>query len=811
MKKVLWLALTLSLVGIVASGDAAPAFASGQATPVSGSRAVSGGGAFMSVGRGGTIRTPTAKKRYSSRSRRSRSRSYAASRNKRRVAPVQARRTPTPTNSVTGVAVVPEETTVRLVIEGTEAFTPAVTTAQNGGNTVTIVSVPGKLGGDTDAGSVAIHKNGISTVRYASQAGQVRFVADATAELQAELTPSADQRHWEIVLRRATVTPTQVAIDTTGGKTIPLPAPKKTASVVFKPAIAREGEIKPVTVKLPAAPAFLPQRSPITPRLVGQTPVPGTGEDKRVSLDVVAADINDVIKALALQSGVNIVTSTEVKGTVTVSLKRIPMIEALDTITRLSGFSYARLDNKYIVGSPESVTRLTAVKRDVILVTDYIRYRYVSSNDLYSTLRNKFPGINVPATGATNDGDPARSKLLVLNDTTERIGEVREFVRQLEIAASDTINTQVTELYKIKAANAQDLIRLTQQLAPTVIIQVGASQLFQPSGTGQSASFSPGGTLGNTGVGGGLGAGLGATQGAGAGAGQGATAPGTATGGPANTAQGSGVANTPNTLVLTGSPADIAKAREILERIDVRTPQIAYEARVVDVNREDLQQLGIRYDFSRQAIVGERNETGQGTVGLPASSQTAGNPNFGAIFRSPYTIGATLDALANRNRARTLASPNLSAIDGQPATAFIGDQIKYVVSIQQTPQGQTVQTETASVGITLRVTGKASPDGYITLYVHPEVSSITSFRDLPNGISLPQIATRFVDTTVRVKSGETIAIGGLLREVDINNLQKIPIIGDIPFLGQLFRRSQKTKQRSEIVVFVTARATDDGT
>jgi len=122
-----------------------------------------------------------------------------------------------------------------------------------------------------------------------------------------------------------------------------------------------------------------------------------------------------------------------------------------------------------------------------------------------------------------------------------------------------------------------------------------------------------------------------------------------------------------------------------------------------------------------------------------------------------------------------------------------------------------VQTETASVGITLRVTGKASPDGYITLYVHPEVSSITSFRDLPNGISLPQIATRFVDTTVRVKSGETIAIGGLLREVDINNLQKVPIIGDIPFLGQLFRRSQKTKQRSEIVVFVTARATDDGT
>ena len=363
----------------------------------------------------------------------------------------------------------------------------------------------------------------------------------------------------------------------------------------------------------------------------------------------------------------------------------------------------------------------------------------------------------------------------------------------------ETTNTQVTELYKIKAANAQDLIRLTQQLAPTVIIQVGASQLFQPSGTGQSVAYAAGTTLGSTGI-------VGAGQGTGIGA-----PPATATGGPANTTQGAGITNTPNTLVLTGSPEDIAKARAILERIDVRTPQISYEARVVDVNRQDLQTLGLRYDFSRQAYIGERNETGQGTLGPTGAVQSAGNPNFGAILRSPYTIGVTLDALANNNRARTLASPNLSAIDGQPATAFIGDQIKYVVSIQQTTTGQTVQTETASVGITLRVTGKASPDGYITLYIHPEVSSITSFRDLSNGISLPQIATRFVDTTVRVKSGETIAIGGLLQEQDINNLQKVPILGDIPILGQLFRRSQKTKNRSEIVVFVTARATEDGT
>ncbi|MBC7807670.1 MAG: type II secretion system protein GspD, partial [Akkermansiaceae bacterium] len=376
--------------------------------------------------------------------------------------------------------------------------------------------------------------------------------------------------------------------------------------------------------------------------------------------------------------------------------------------------------------------------------------------------------------------------------------KVRTFVDELDKAASNQVDTQTTELYKIKAANAVDLIRLVQQLAPAVIIQVGPSQAFQASGTGQSAAFSPGAAYGPS-FGGGSGA---ATQ-------TGGTGGAAATGGPADTQNG-GALNSPTTLVLTGSPSAIAKARQILEQIDIRTPQISYEARVVDVNREDLQQLGLRYDFTRQIFLGERNETGQGTVGPPTASAPASNPNFGAILRSPYTIAATLDALANQNRARTLASPNLSAIDGQPATAFIGDQIKYVIAVQQTQQGQTIQTETATVGITLKVTGKASPDGYITLYVHPEVSSITSFANLGNGISLPQISTRFVDTTIRVKSGETIAIGGLLREQDVNNLQKVPIIGDIPILGQLFRRSEKRKTRSEIVVFVTAKATEDG-
>lgn len=838
MKKVLWHALTLSLLGLVSCGEFAllssPAHAGwggsgGSAAPVSGSRVSSVSRNAMPVGRVGVSKS-TKYTRRPSRTRRtrwSRYRTHSAVAKKESPASKAA----LSTNMITGVAVIPDETAVRLVIEGSEPFIPEIATTTISGTPATLIRVPGALSDVSGTGSVAVHKNGVYTMRYANQAtGQVQFVASTQIELVAEVQPSTDNKHWEIILRRPSGEPTQVAMDTTGGKGIPVITTKKPGPVVFKSAVTQLASVtntktvKPVTIALPgnASPATLAKSAPtatpkvapvakpipafspvkniavppsqrLTPSLVGQTPVPGTGEDKRVSLDVVAADINDVIKALALQSGINVVTSTEVKGNITVSLKRIPMIEALDTITRLSGYQYGRLNSGYIVGSPASVAALTAVAREAPLVTEYIRYRYLTSADLYTTLRTKFPGLQLPGNGLATDGNPAQSKLLVLTDTADRIEKVRTFVGDLDKAAANQTDTQTTELYKIKAANAVDLIRLVQQLAPAVVIQVGPAQAFQASGNGQSASFSSSGTLG--------------PNAASASSGGGGT--GAANGGPGDTQNGSTL-NSPTTLVLTGTPDAILKARQILEQIDIRTPQIAYEARVVDVNREDLQQLGLRYDFTRQVFLGERNETGQGTIGPTGAIGNASNPNFGAILRSPYTIAATLDALANQNRARTLASPNLSAIDGQPATAFIGDQIKYVIAIQQSPQGQTIQTETATVGITLKVTGKASPDGYITLYVHPEVSSVTSFANLGNGISLPQISTRFVDTTIRVKSGETIAIGGLLREQDVNNLQKVPIIGDIPILGQLFRRSDKRKSRSEIVVFVTARATEDG-
>jgi len=632
----------------------------------------------------------------------------------------------------------------------------------------------------------------------------------AAAAAKAAAKPSAPAPRYVVKpLSKASTAPA-----TTTVASVAKPAAEATAAkpAAAKPAAASKQQVSSSAAAAAATSAAASaatavsaaQSATATAAISGATATLEQLEERRVSLDFVAADINDVLKALSLQSGINIVTGADVKGNVTVSLKRVSMTEALDMIARLSGFQYARFGSAYVVGTPASVNAIiSGGSRAGAPVTEFIRYRYTSPANLHKALSDKFPGINLPEPDKDALASPAAPKLLVLTDTKERVDAVKAFVEQMEQAVSLPSVGAATEIYEVKYANVTDLVGILARLVPTVSAQPGPTPGFVSNASGASATFSS-----ETVAPAGLPAAGGAAGGA-AGAGGGGNAP---SGGPAATGGNTAGNKGPRVLLLTGAPADIARAREVLNQIDIKVPQIVFEARVMDVNREDLQRLGLRYDFGRQVNIGESNaDANRGAVGQPnlASEFPGRTPNFGAIYRSPYTVGLTLDALANNNRGKVLSNPNLSALDGESATAFIGDQIKYVVAIQQTPQGQTVQTETATVGITLKVTGKASPDGAITLYVHPEVSTISSFLSLPNGVSLPQIATRFVDSTVRVKDGETIAIGGLIKEDDIKNLQKVPFLGDLPFFGQLFRRSDVTKRRSEVVVFITARIVKD--
>jgi type II secretory pathway component GspD/PulD (secretin) len=452
----------------------------------------------------------------------------------------------------------------------------------------------------------------------------------------------------------------------------------------------------------------------------------------------------------------------------------------------------------YVVGSPASIAALAASgTAQTPPVTAVLSYLYSSPEDIAGTLKQATPDLKVTP-GKSNGG---QGGVLIVTGSQSDVDRARQLVADAEGALSRNIAASQTVIYNIKYASADDLQSVLGRLVPNLVVTPGPSQGFHLQAP---STADAGGATSTT-------------------ASYGTTAPAGATG--AASTGSVATKTTTNSLLLTGTDADVTRARQLLATVDVRPAQINYEAKVTEINLNSLKNLGLKFDFSgASTTIGEEPS---GYIQDP--TQPAGTlmkqPNppfdpypgnvgklrtFGRSFITNFvTVG--LDALFTSGDAKLLSNPNISAVDGQPAAAFIGDTLRYVSSITQTPTGQTVTTDSVNIGIKLFVTGKVNNDGYITLNIHPEVSTISGFLAVPGGGSLPQVSTREATTTVRVRDGETIAIGGLISENDIKNVQKVPFLGDLPFIGSLFKNTSHTHRRDEVVIFVKVSLSKDGT
>ena len=172
-------------------------------------------------------------------------------------------------------------------------------------------------------------------------------------------------------------------------------------------------------------------------------------------------------------------------------------------------------------------------------------------------------------------------------------------------------------------------------------------------------------------------------------------------------------------------------------------------------------------------------------------------------MNSGFNFDATLNTLVQNRTAKILAEPKIQVIDGEDASIFIGDTFRYRVLSSITTGGQQVfDVREVPVGIVLLCRPRVNSDGLVTLKVNPVVSTITSFFG-PERI--PQTASREANSTIRVRDGETIAIGGLIRDEDRVSITKVPILGSLPLVGQLFRNNFHQKRRTDVTIFLTTR------
>lgn len=241
------------------------------------------------------------------------------------------------------------------------------------------------------------------------------------------------------------------------------------------------------------------------------------------------------------------------------------------------------------------------------------------------------------------------------------------------------------------------------------------------------------------------------------------------------------------TVMLHGPKKLVEEALDMIKRIDVPRRQVSIQVTVHDISDDAVRDLGLSWNFSNLTL----NET-------PA----ANGITFGKFTRDPMTFDATIAALETKDVARLLAAPNVSLLDGEHAFILIGDKISYPQLIGYSSTNSPIfSVSTERVGIYLQVAANIASDGMITLTLYPQVSSITGYLTV-NGASYPQVSSREAQTTLMVKPGETVVLGGLLQDQDIVNDDSVPILSKIPLLGEIFKHRKKTRSKSQIIITI---------
>ncbi|HDZ76919.1 MAG TPA: hypothetical protein ENH41_02400, partial [Candidatus Omnitrophica bacterium] len=229
--------------------------------------------------------------------------------------------------------------------------------------------------------------------------------------------------------------------------------------------------------------------------------------------------------------------------------------------------------------------------------------------------------------------------------------------------------------------------------------------------------------------------------------------------------------------------------------------------KLVDIQSSDLRAMGVKYNINYKDtdIFGHRGSTNtteeeiDGGIDLAeeSSSITGGQFILNTFNIKHWVADATIDALISKQKAHLLASPSITTLNNYEAKIIIGEKVPYREETQ-TPVGTTETTRFIDVGISLSVTPRVSGDGYITMIIHPEVSSVSEIIDAG-----PRITTREADTIVRVRDGETAVIGGLIKNQNDGVRSRIPILGSLPIVGFLFSNRAEDKLQTELAVFIT--------
>lgn len=586
--------------------------------------------------------------------------------------------------------------------------------------------------------------------------------------------------------------------------------------------------------------------APVSAVAQGRAQNPGS-----IRLNFVNTDVSDVIQGIARHYKANIVYPAQAKIPVSLNVTAVTIQDALRFATAAAGLVFRHVHDTYVVatpanlrqalepfgereriklgvltpaqaitllegalpyltvrpagtqilvvGSPEDIAQAhailneqdsPAVVAEPVATPEPVTLDNVSAVQIATVLKAMFPGLKVEAIGATDKPGGA----VGLAGPRSQVEAARRFLRTVDVPSAPREPEKVYRVYNIKYSSAPALKEFLDKAAPNVTTYIGPDQ-YSPVQPG----FRPlsGATLGTGNVGGGS-----STSGGSSSLG------GTNAGGAAGVAGGTGgfgaasgeqrkakEGDRSKMLVLVGTPGQLDSVTEMLKDVDVPPKQVLVDVRVVDTSPERAEQLGMKWSWQPFSFL-------EAPAGTPvASAQSNARPNtFGQFSRVPWGFQSILSAMVTHKEAKILADPSIQVIDNDDANIFIGDTLNVAVNTVGALGATSTQIESFPIGIVLLVRPRVNSDGNITMRVHPVVSTLTSV-DPASGV--PNTSSREAETTVMIKDGETVVIGGLIREEMTKTITEVPLLSKLPIVGELFRHRDTDRKRTEILVFIT--------
>lgn len=464
------------------------------------------------------------------------------------------------------------------------------------------------------------------------------------------------------------------------------------------------------------------------------------GLRKNIFLDLRDINVIDVLKFLALEGNINIVTSRTVQGRSTLLLRDVSIGDALEIIVVSNNLAYDIKGEIIYVMTEDEYFQLYGKNYNDKREIETRKLKYAKPSYVLAALQSIQTAIGKVII------DEETGKVIMI-DTAEKIVEMNALLDQME----ESLETVV---YDLQYANAKDI----------------ESQLKS-----RLESSNVGNIMGDS---------------------------------------------RSNQIVVTAYADRLDEIMDLIKQLDKRVKAVAIDARILQLTLNPTYDFGIDWqkNFSHSKHKQLRNLSFRSAfpidslVSSSSNIPSVGFLSFGDISVNEFQI--ELKAMREIQNTKVLANPKLMILNREEARINIGDKIPYVVTTT-TGTGNNVsiseEIKFIDVGLLLVVRPVINDEGFITMSIRPEISSQTGTLTTPAGATIPQVNTTFLETSVIVKDGVSVILGGLRRD-DLNqNSQGIPYVMDVPVLGNIFKSRNESLQKTEIVIFMTPKIVDGTT